>query len=272
MDPANIRVAETAAALATELGRYIAGICDDAIAARGVFTVASSGGSLPKVLVDALKAAVQRGEDLRTEQWHVFYADERCVPLDDPDSNHAAHAALFAQPWWKAPAASVHAIDATLAPPACAAAYEATIRAVVGGVAAGSGAGAGASFAASSVPSFDLVLLGMGPDGHTASLFPGHPLLGEGTLLVAPITDSPKPPPCRVTFTLPLLAGARAIAVITTGEAKAERLLAALDPGTAADALPPVAHVKAAGGLGPTWFIDSAAASQLPPWLPFNPV
>lgn len=247
-------VAPSPADVAIELARYIAGLADEAIAQRGRFVVASSGGSLPKILIEALSAAVTRGEDLQTEKWIVFYADERVVPLDHADSNHSAHSGLYSQSWWKAPQASIHPIDPTLSPAECAKEYETRIRSVLGG---GSLVG--------SIPAFDLVLLGMGPDGHTASLFPGHPLLTEQTRFIAEITDSPKPPPTRVTFTYPLLSGSRAVAVVSTGEGKAEALATCFNAEVPSDQQLPVARVRAAGGtVGPTWFLDAPAASKLP--------
>ena len=128
----------------------------------------------------------------------------------------------------------------------------------------------GATSAAASPPSIDLVLLGMGPDGHTASLFPGHALLSETTRLIASITDSPKPPPQRITMTLPLINAARQVAFTACGTSKADAIAAmagavssvAAD-GALQDAGPlPAARVAPTSGRL-TWFIDTAAASKL---------
>lgn len=247
-------VAPSPSDVAIELAKYISGLAEESIAKRGQFVVASSGGSLPKILIEALNAAVLRGEDLQTDKWVVFYADERVVPLDHADSNHSAHASLYSQSWWKAPSTSIHPIDPALSATECAKEYEGRIRSVIG-----------ASSLVGNVPAFDLVLLGMGPDGHTASLFPGHPLLAEHTRLIAEITDSPKPPPTRVTFTYPLLSGSRAVAVVSTGEGKADAVATCFNAEVALEQQLPVARVKAAGGkAGPTWFLDAPAASKLP--------
>jgi 6-phosphogluconolactonase len=96
----------------------------------------------------------------------------------------------------------------------------------------------------------------MGPDGHTCSLFPGHPLLLEQHALVSPIEDSPKPPPRRITLTLPALAAARSVLFVAAGAAKAELLRRVL----ANDSSLPAALVKpAAGGESVRWFVDAAA-------------
>ncbi len=100
--PANVRCAANAAELTASLGEYVARVSAEAIAARGVFTLATSGGSLPKSLGDALQGVVDAGTDLRTEAWHVYYVDERVVALDHADSNHAAtHAALYGKVRWR---------------------------------------------------------------------------------------------------------------------------------------------------------------------------
>ena len=108
------------------------------------------------------------------------------------------------------------------------------------------------------LPQFDLILLGMGEDGHTASLFPGHPLLKETERWVAPIFDSPKPPPQRITLTLPVLNNARQVAFITAGASKADILPQVFEPGSA---LPAHLVQPASGKLD--WFVDEAAAAQL---------
>jgi 6-phosphogluconolactonase len=96
--PANVRAPASTAELNVALGGYVADAARAAIAARGKFTVATSGGSLPKVLGEALQHVVDSGSDLQTELWHVFYVDERVVPLDHADSNHAAtRAALYSK-------------------------------------------------------------------------------------------------------------------------------------------------------------------------------
>jgi 6-phosphogluconolactonase len=192
------------------------------------------------------------------------------------------------QPWFKAPAGQVHVIAPALPAPECAAEYEGQIRALF------------ATALAGATPAFDLILLGMGPDGHTASLFPGaglarmcgdvarrwagsgglltfclpptrptpplagHPLLAEASCLIAPITDSPKPPPTRVTFTYRLINEAAAVAFVALGEGKAGILAQVMDGAVAAEAALPAARVRQARSKAPTWFTDAAACSKLP--------
>ncbi|XP_055626773.1 6-phosphogluconolactonase-like isoform X2 [Toxorhynchites rutilus septentrionalis] len=125
--------------------------------------------------------------DIRTDftKWQIFFCDERIVPVD---------------------------MNCTLSPTEAAADYEKTIRKAFN------------MENTTDIPSFDLLILGIGPDGHTASLFPGHPLLDEKTKLIAAITDSPKPPPNRVTMTYPLINNAKICMFGAQGQSKAEVL------------------------------------------------
>jgi len=109
-------------------------------------------------------------------------------------------------------------------------------------------------------PKFDLMLLGMGPDGHLASLFPGHPLVQENKQWVSFIKDSPKPPPERITLTFPVINSSSNIAMVVAGAGKAHPVHVALGDGQDSQVLP-VQLVSPEGEL--TWFLDKAAASKL---------
>mmetsp|Transcript_4552 Transcript_4552/g.14429 ORF Transcript_4552/g.14429 Transcript_4552/m.14429 type:complete len:249 (-) Transcript_4552:109-855(-) len=192
------------AALPSVLGAYVSGLSARAIAQHGEFVVAVSGGSMSAVLGGGL---CDRG-DVDFGKWRGFFADERCVPLSHADSNFAGcDAALFSK-LDALPRAHVYTIDeAALSDPEEAARrYAAELERISGG-------------------RIDLALLGMGPDGHTASLFPGHALLdATDDRLVAHIEDSPKLPPCRITLSLKALRAAGAVAFVATGASKADVL------------------------------------------------
>ncbi|ONK58847.1 uncharacterized protein A4U43_C08F350 [Asparagus officinalis] len=111
-------------------------------------------------------------------------------------------------------------------------------------------------------PKFDLMLLGMGPDGHVASLFPGHPLLNEKERWITFIKDSPKPPPERITFTFPVINSSANIALVATGSGKAGVVQKALGGENSASELLPVQMITLEDGEL-TWFADRAAASKL---------
>jgi 6-phosphogluconolactonase len=223
-------------ALAAELVRLTLDAAAAAVAARGRFTVALTGGSAASTLYPVLARA-----PLPWDRVHVFYGDERAVPPDHKDSNHrlAVETFLSQAP---IPAAQVHRIRGEDDPAAAAAAGERALLSVTDGTGA-----------------LDVVHVGMGPDGHVCSLFPGHPLLRDEVRLVAPILDSPKPPPARVTLTLQALARARALWFLVAGAAKADAARdAILDP---ASTLP--AALAARRGATVHWLLDADAARHL---------
>lgn len=214
---------------------------------HGVFKVAVSGGSLPKVLAGTLlkEGAISEGA-IKLGQWEIFFADERAVPLDHEDSNYGLLKKEFLD---KLPEGSpkpvVHPIDVSHLNDVqeLADQYEQLLV---------------RSFASRDsvkLPIFDLILLGCGPDGHTCSLFPGHPLLRETDAWVAPIEDSPKPPPKRITLTLPVVTHAVKIAFIATGGGKKEILKEIFENGNGL----PCALVNEGAGERCSWFTDHAA-------------
>ena len=220
-----------------------------AVAQRGRFTVAISGGSLPKLVFPPLVKEPLRSQ-INWTAWHVFWADERCVPLEHPESSYRlAKESLFNHV--PIPTDQICPINPTLSCHLAADAYQVTLGQVFNL----------SAFPSPNLPQFDLILLGMGPDGHTASLFPGHPLLNEKLCWVAPITDSPKPPPERITLTLPVLNNARQVAFIATGENKAAVLPQVLGQSRSEIALPAGLVQPTSGQLH--WFVDQAAAAKL---------
>lgn len=212
---------------------------------------------VPQTLGAACAAAAADGKDFNFASWRVVYADERLVPLDDDDSNHKSCSThVFGQEWAAAiPAENVFTVNPELVDDAAAAAedYAAKLREACGVPAEAGGAGGDAK-----PPVIDLVLLGMGPDGHTCSLFPGHALLEETDATVAAIEDSPKPPPRRITLTLPVVNAARDVAFVCTGASKTDALKQVLAAERdAADALPSARVWPSDGRL--TWFVDAPA-------------
>ena len=211
-----------------------------AVAARGKFFVSLTGGTTPLACYRLL-AAPPIASKVTWDATQVFFGDERCVPAGHPDRNdEAAFDTLLRNV--PIPPRNVHRVPVD--EPDGAERYESDVR------------GAFSAFSPSSskgIPRFDLVLLGLGQDGHTASLFPGHSSLEETQRLVLRVDDSPKPPPSRVTFTLPLLNGARHVALLVTGRDKAPALARVL---TGDEALP-AARLNPDGTL--SILADSAA-------------
>ncbi|CAM1505521.1 Fc.00g111580.m01.CDS01 [Cosmosporella sp. VM-42] len=233
-------------ALATALRAYVVQSQNAGFSRHGAFKVAVSGGSLPKTLAAALLAPSSGPEDkVDFAKWEIFFADERAVPLDHADSNYALLKSELLDKIPDAEKPTVHAIDTSHLDDIqeLADQYE---QALV------------ASFASRDsvrLPIFDLLLLGCGPDGHTCSLFPGHALLRETSAWVAPIEDSPKPPPKRITLTLPVVTHAVRVAFVATGGGKKEIMKQIFD----SDHGLPCALVNEATGERCSWFVDEPA-------------
>jgi 6-phosphogluconolactonase len=217
----------------------------EAIAERGRFTIALSGGSTPRNLYTLI--AANASANLPWAQMFFFWGDERHVPPDDADSNYrmAQETLLSKVP---VPPGNVFRIpaenpDAT----AAAEAYEQTLRKFF-------------ALAPGEVPRFDLILLGLGPDGHTASLFPETAALGETSRLVV-ANWVEKLNASRITLTLPVLNAARCVAFLVSGADKAAVVHEVLEGNAPAEKYPSRLVQPSEGKL--IWFVDRAAASEL---------
>ena len=176
------------------------GVCDaivknanEAIAKRGQFSIVLAGGNTPRAVYRLLREL-----NMDWSKWHIYHGDERCLPLDHEDRN-----SLMVEQVWlhyvDVPTSQIHDIPAELGPIDGAKAYAQTL---------------------SGVPTFDMVLLGLGEDGHTASLFPNHAL--DNTADAVPVFNSPKPPAERITLSQNRLNNTRQVIFIVTGAGKQE--------------------------------------------------
>jgi 6-phosphogluconolactonase len=219
----------------------IAEAAHDAIAERGVFAIALAGGDTPRRTYTRL-ASDGRVDWPRVE---FFFGDERAVPPDHPDSNYAMARAALLAPRGIA-AQRIHRMEGERADLAAAARdYERELARVLGGAPGGD------------PPPVDLVLLGMGPDGHTASLFPHTAALAETQRWVV-ANEVPQIAARRITFTFPLIERARAVLVLVTGEAKATALAEVLEGPPDPERLPSQRLRERAN-----WLVDGPAASLL---------
>jgi 6-phosphogluconolactonase len=207
-----------AEAVAAHAAEVVAGVVN---ATTEPVHVALAGGTTPERCHELLAPLVTSWRHV-----HLWLSDERAVAPDDDDSNFKmVKRSLLDR--IEIPAENVHRVLGELGADEAADRYEAEIRAVVG-------AGPGG------VPAIDVIMAGMGPDGHTLSLFPGHPEVEIRDRLVVGLHDSPKPPPDRITFTLALVAAAPRTLLLIAGEGKrdaAARVLAGPDPATPASML-----------------------------------
>ncbi|MBN2043501.1 MAG: 6-phosphogluconolactonase [Anaerolineales bacterium] len=231
--PTPIKWAQTAADLIIEQARL-------AFQARSSWSFVLSGGSTPKPVYLALAA---RKEQIDWAKTYIFWGDERCVPPDDPDSNYrtAREAFLDQIP---IPAQNIFRILGEISPQAAAQDYQGTLDAHF----------------YKTERRFDTLLLGLGEDGHTASLFPGTPALAENKKLVVPNTN-PHNNTDRVTLTYPAINSARSIIFLVSGENKAAIVADVIQNPTS----PPDYPAKKVTGTdsAPIWVLDQAAASRL---------
>ena len=242
---AEIRVLTTPQELFAAAAEQVIRLTDQAVAERGRFAIALSGGSTPKSLYNLLAANART--TLPWDRMNFFWSDERHVPPTDPDSNYrmSEEAMLSKVP---VPPGNVYRVPAENPDAAAVAAeYAATIRKFF-------------QIQPSQFPKFDLILLGMGPDGHTASLFPGTAGLQEKSrLVIANWVEKLKTH--RLTFTLPLINAARCMAFLVSGTDKATVLRAVLEENVPGEQYPAKLVQPTDGKL--IWFLDRAAASGL---------
>ena len=215
-----------------------------AIAERGLFTIALSGGGTPRQIYARLATADYRGR-IAWGKVHIFFGDERCVPPDDARSNYR----MAREAWFDhapIPAENIHRIRGEDAPALEASRYEHDIA----------GLCRSARF-----PAFDLILLGLGDDGHAASLFPGTAAVRETTRGVVAhyvaVTTT-----WRVTFTAPLINAARHVAFLAAGAGKAQMLWNVMAGPFQPDVWPAQLIQPAGGELH--WLVDAAAAAKVP--------
>jgi 6-phosphogluconolactonase len=213
-------------------------ITDVAGSSRGRFAICLSGGSTPRRLYQLLAGAPYR-DVMPWDRVHWFWGDERFVPWDHPDSNYrmAREAMLAHAP---APAQNIHGIATSGDPAEAARAYERVLKSYYG-----------TETLDPARPLFDVELLGLGPDGHTASLFPGTKVLEERQRWVAEVVGAK--PEVRITLTYPPLESSRHTAFLVAGADKREPLMRVL----AGDRELPAARLHPAGEL--VWFVDAQA-------------
>jgi 6-phosphogluconolactonase len=224
------------------LARHVAGwMTAAAQAARGTFRVSLSGGSTPKALYRLLASDEFSGRfPWQSVSW--YWGDERFVPYDHPESNyHMTREAMLARA--PAPPGNIHPVPVDGTPEDAARRYERTLEEAYGAPALNPAR-----------PLFDVTLLGLGSDGHTASLLPGDPVLQERKRWVSVVSHGR--PEIRITMTYPAIESSRRVAFLVAGAEKA-RILREIRKG---DSRAPAARVRPLGEL--FWFVDRAAAGE----------
>ena len=239
----DIQIVEDTIALAHEAADRFVAASEEAIDNRGQFTVALSGGSTPQETYLRL-ADPTLATKVSWRNVHLFWGDERCVPPDHPDSNYRMARKTMIQKV-PIPQANVHRIQGELDPDLAAEAYVEELRSL---------------FGSNERPRFDLIYLGLGQDGHIASLFPGSHALRE-TERWALAVFSEAHQSWRVTLTPPVLNSARQLSFLVSGKSKADRLQEVLEGEPQSEPLPAQLVQPLNGQV--TWLVDQAAAARL---------
>lgn len=254
--PPEVVVLPDADALVTATGTRLATALAEAQAARGSAAVVLTGGTVGiELLRGLLRAAPASGGPVDWARVDVWWGDERFVPAGDPDRNdaQAARALLDAVPL---DPARVHPVPTSDGPDGD------DVAAAAERYAAELAAAARREGVPGTVPVLDVLLLGIGPDGHVASLFPGHPALDARGAVVG-VSASPKPPPTRISLTLETITGAEQVWCVVSGAGKAEAVARCLsEEGRLRGDLP---ASRVSGTARTLWLLDADAASALPP-------
>lgn len=236
----------TSSSLARAAADLFVRLCDRALATQGRFVVALAGGSTPREAYQLL-ATEEYASEIDWSYVYIFWGDERCVPADHAESNHhmAREALLNHIP---IPVSNIYRIPGELAPQQAADAYEHTLRDFF------------KRRVGSTQARFDLVLLGLGADAHTASLFPWSPAVHERTRWAMAVAH-PQTGQARITLTPPALNAGATVAFLVSGEDKAAAVKRVLTEPPQPDVLPAQIIQPEHGQL--LWLLDNAAASQL---------
>jgi 6-phosphogluconolactonase len=240
---AEIKIFPDSVALARAAAEQVITLGNAAILTAGRFSIALSGGSTPRTMFGLL-ASEEFASRIDWSKVHLFWGDERCVPPDHPDSNYLMTRETLIDNI-SIPAENIHRMHGELPPEAGAAAYVDALKAF---------------FGTADFPHFDLILLGMGDDGHTASLFPGTAAIHEeARWAIAHYVE--KVNMWRITLTPPVLNAGKTVAFLVAGKDKAERLASVLRGPHQPDVLPSQIIAPTSGQL--YWMIDTAAAERI---------
>jgi len=226
------------------IGKLVTEVAKESVQNHGYFSIAFSGGSAAtKICAAFQKDEYSQATDF--SKWKIFFSDERYVELEHPDSNYKAIKDGLIDKQSAIKAENVFTLTKTGDLAKDSENYETQMKSV---------------FTCQEFPKFDLIVLGMGPDGHICSLFPNHTLLEEQTKWIGYLQDSPKPPPERITFTMNVVNNAANVVFIATGEAKAENVRRAVKEDPTKEI--PASLVKPKNGTL-YWFLDAGSSSKL---------